>query len=231
MELAHRFYQKSKKEQNKIQLVISVGASTVALFSVLLSYLTGLYFIAVFFIAILLSVIAPFFDTPAMKKSGKLVYYSPLFLTELEKNGVVSIHGGTLLDYVFVIDRNLTGSQRTKFIIISYLEGLLKLIDDYEVGKGSPVKIKGTSYIINRKTAQRLGFSVVSTDLVQKIVLLFNYVNLAFLLSIAKAKLTLPDLSEIITLETDPQTLIQKKNYLLSLHKKLTHTTASAAEV
>ena len=41
---------------------------------------------------------------------------------------MIKIHGGTLFDYVFVIDQKMNGKQRTNFIIQQYLEGLLNLI-------------------------------------------------------------------------------------------------------
>jgi hypothetical protein len=34
-----------------------------------------------------------------------MIYYSPLFITEKPKDGLIKIHGGTLFDYYFVIEK------------------------------------------------------------------------------------------------------------------------------
>ncbi|MEJ8803516.1 hypothetical protein [Pontibacter sp. H249] len=178
-------------------------------------------------VGITLSVIAPFFDTPSLKKKGKLVYYSPLFLAEKEKNGVITIHGATLFDYVYVIDRQLSGKQRTTFVIQSYLEGVLALINEYEALGTYSIKIKGTSYILSKSTAKKLGFTEVKTDFVQKVILIYNYVNLALSHSIAKAKLSLPNFGNVRTFEAELSTLVDKKQYMLQLKEKLKNNTAN----
>src|SRR5690606_19696192 len=99
-------------EQNKIQFLIGLFALLFILVFSYISILLGVFFLAIFAFAITLSIIAPFFDTPSLRKSGNLIYHSPLFISEKPKNGVVKIHGGTLFDYVFVIDRNMNGKQR-----------------------------------------------------------------------------------------------------------------------
>lgn len=43
------------------------------------------------------------------------MYYSPLFLTENPKNGLIKIHEGTLLDYCFVIDRKMNRKHKDRF--------------------------------------------------------------------------------------------------------------------
>lgn len=121
-----------------------------------------------------MSIIAPFFDTPSLAKQGELIYYSPLFLTEKGKNGVITMHGGTLFDYYYVLDRTLNGTQRTKLIIKGYLDGLLNLIEEYEGKVPNLIKIKGTSYIINERTANKIGLKKVKTSLLQSFILGFN---------------------------------------------------------
>jgi hypothetical protein len=87
-----------------------------------------LYFLICVSIAISLSIIASFFDNPALKKQGKLIYYSTLFVAGKEEKGIIKIHGGSLFDYVFVIDKTLSAKQRINFILQKYLEGILSLI-------------------------------------------------------------------------------------------------------
>ncbi|MBK6266185.1 hypothetical protein JKA74_14160 [Marivirga sp. S37H4] len=188
----------------------------------LIAIYSGIYLIAILSITITLSVIAPFFDTPSLSKSGQLIYYAPLLLAEKEKNNLIIIHGGTLFDYYFVINKDLNGRQRTNFIIKNYLEGILKLIEAYEGKANDSIKIKGTSYILNERTAKKIGFRTVRTDPIQKVILIYNYVNLTISYSIAKAKLSFPNLKEIKTFEADLNDLIEHKEFLIDFHNRIT---------
>lgn len=186
--------------------------------------MTNLYFIAILSMAILLSIIAPFFDTPSLRKSGNLIYYSPLFITEKPRKGILKIHGGTLFDYVFVLDYQMNGKQRTAFIIQQYIQGLLNLIQEFEDGEIGSLKIKGTSYIINERTAQKIGFKTTKTDNLQKLILTYNYVNIMISNSIAKAKFSFPNLGKIKTFETELAELVANKESLKTLNNKLKYT-------
>ncbi len=94
----HKFYIKTQKKQNQIQFMIGFIAFIVIAFSFFISWITGFYLIGILTLAIVISILAPFFDTPSLKKQGKLIYHSLLFLSEKPKNGIISIHGGTLFD-------------------------------------------------------------------------------------------------------------------------------------
>jgi hypothetical protein len=170
--------------------------------------------------AVTLSIVAPFFDTPSLRKSGKLTYHSLLFLSEKPHKGVITIHGGTLFDYVFVLDNRIDGNQRRVFIVQQYVEGLLSLIEKY-VGDTDDMIIRGTSYIINERTAKRMGFDVVKTELLQQIILTYNYFNIAATYSLAKGKLRFPNISKTKTFETSLQRLKERKQYLIDLNEKL----------
>ncbi|WP_148561712.1 hypothetical protein [Pontibacter korlensis] len=104
-----------------------------------------------------------FFDTPSLKENNKLTYYSPLFLADKEKNGVITIQGGTLFNYLYVLDMQRE-QQRTSYIIQSYLEGILALIEECGALDTCSSKVKATSYILNKRTAERLGFTEVKTE-------------------------------------------------------------------
>lgn len=221
MKLEHRFYQKTVKEQTKIKVLIAIFAIMLFLFSLSLSILSGFYSFAIVSFAIILSVIAPFYDTPSLKKSGRLIYLSPLFLTEKEKDGVIKIHGGTLFDYVFVLDKKMSGKLRTLFIVQQYLQGLLNLVEAYESGYETNLKIKGTSYIINERTARKIGFEVIQTDSIQMLILILNYFNLLTSNSIAKGRLSFPNLKNIKTYETNLAELINRKTVISELNNKL----------
>ncbi|HSI69041.1 MAG TPA: hypothetical protein VK941_02330 [Gillisia sp.] len=216
----HTFYQKTKKEQSKNLLLIGLAALALNVIVLLVSIYTGWYLLVIFTFAITLSIIAPFFDTPNMVKRGKLDYYSSLFLAENEKEGVINIHGGTLFDYYFVIDRRLNGQQRTNLIIQKFVEGLLNLSKSYKANDHQ-VKVMGTSYILNERTLKKAGFTVVKTDFLQYAILIWNYFNLTLSLSIAKAKLTFPDIRKVVTFEADLNSLLKRKAFLESLNERL----------
>lgn len=217
----HRFYSKSEKEQKLIQIKIGGLAVLANLVVAAISVFSGLYFLIFLSFVITLSIIAPFFDVPALKEKGKLKYYSSLFIVENEKNGVIVVHGGSLFDYVFVLDKNLKGKQRTNFILQQYLEGLLNLIETCEGSQNNLVKIKGTTYILNQRTANKLGFKVVETDFIQNFLLIFNYMNILVASSFAKKRLSFPKLINIKTFEGELHKLIEHKEFMIELNKKL----------
>jgi hypothetical protein len=145
--LKHRFYNKSRKEQNRILGAIALGFMLMITASIIISIYAEIYLIGILTFAIGLSIIAPFFDMPSLKKSGKIIYYSPLFIAEKPKNDTLKVHGGTLFDYYFVIDKERNAKERTNFILQQYVEGLLRLMADYKTDE--KLIIRGTSYIIN----------------------------------------------------------------------------------
>ncbi|MDW5290343.1 hypothetical protein R6X41_16085 [Formosa sp. PL04] len=104
-----------------IALALNVIVLVVSIFS-------GFNFLICFSIVVTLSIIAPFFDIPTLKRKGKLIYYSSLFIAEKEKKGLIIIHGGSLFDYIFVLDKSFNGKQSTNFILQKYLEGCRLLL-------------------------------------------------------------------------------------------------------
>ena len=222
----HNYYLKSSKEQNQIQIKIAVIAFFFNLLVLALSIVSGLYILLLLSITITLSIIAPFFDIPALKKNGRLIYYSSLFIAEKEKDGKIIIHGGSLFDYVFVIDKKLTGKQRTNFILQKYLEGILNLMAVCEKNHNTSVKIKGTTHILNDRTANKIGLKIIKTDFIQKLILTYNYVNVLISNSIAKRKLSFPKMNNIRTFESELNELIEKKEFIRELNNKLKYTLA-----
>jgi hypothetical protein len=217
----HPYYLKPKKEQNKIQIKIGFIALFFNVIVMVVSIFSGLYFLICISIVTTLSVIAPFFDIPALKKQGKLMYYSTLFVTEKEEKGSIKIHGGSLFDYVFVIDKTLNGQQRTNFILQQYLEGILNLIAVCEKENNTDVKIKGTTYILNERTGHKIGLNSIKTDFIQKLILRFNYVNILISNSIAKRKISFPKLNAIKTFESTIEELIKRRAFIEELNERL----------
>ncbi|MBN7816973.1 hypothetical protein [Algoriphagus pacificus] len=221
MKLNHGFYLKSNKEQVWIQVKIGIVSILLLLLVFLICWKTSFFLPLIICIPITISIIAPFFDVPALKRTGDLVYYSPLFLAEKTKKGKMIIHGGTLFDYVFVIDRKMNGRKRMNFILQQYLEGLDHMINHLEKEEIEKLTIRGSSYIMNERTAQKLGFQVVQTDFLQKCILVYNYFNLLFSYSLAKGKWTWPKLGDTKTFEAKLDELIERRVYINTLVKKI----------
>ena len=72
-------------------------------------------------IVIIISLIAPFFDVPSLVEKGSLKYHSLFLISEKKNKEIIKIHGGTLFDYYFVFNENWNGKERTKLIILEYL--------------------------------------------------------------------------------------------------------------
>ena len=102
---------------------------------------------------------------------------------------------------------------------------LLHLMEEYKNDK--KMKIRGTSYIINKKTAEKIGFEIVETDILQKIILIYNYCNILISNSIAKKKLSFPKLNKTKTFEANVSQLLKRKEYIESLNKSLKSTIAN----
>lgn len=221
MEFDHRFYEKTKKQQKAFQTKLAVLTFGILLLLVVLGFLTGYYVVALAVIPLVISVVAPFYDVPSLYKKGKLYYHSSLFLSETPKNEIFKIHGGTLFDYWFVINRKSSGHERRKFIIYQYLSGLLNLIEKYGNEDKDDFKVKGTSYILNKRTAERLGFHVQKPDVVDSLILFFNYFNILVTSTIGNAKLNFPRLNNIYTFETSIRELNEKRQVIERLKNNL----------
>ena len=123
----------------------------------------------------------------------------------------------------FVIDKKMNGRQRTEFIIQQYINGLLVFIEKHKNDK--QMKIQGTSYIINERTAEKIGFKIVDTNILEQITLTYNYFNILISNSIAKNKLSFPNLKKTKTFEADIGQLLDRKEYIEKLYKSLKNIT------
>ncbi|WP_116107966.1 hypothetical protein [Lewinella sp. IMCC34191] len=155
----------------------------------------GLLVISVFSFAITLTVVASFFDVPSLVERGKLTYYSPFLLGEEPKNGRMTVHGGTLFDYYFTLDRSDPGTVRTRQVLVEYLRGLLALTEAHD----DELTVRGTSYIVGERTASRVGLTKTPTDSLQYLILLFNYFNLAVAMRLVKGRWEWPNLHRVHT--------------------------------
>lgn len=218
--MTHKFYQKSDSGQRRFLWKFGSLLFLVCSLILVIAYLSGFYFLG-FLIPLFFLIAAPFLDLPMGRKSGKFIYYSPLFITEPEKDNKIIVHGGTLFDYLYTITPDLTGRERTKFVLYGYLLGLIKLISEYENQDKKNLRIRGTSYIINEKTAKRFGLHPVQTDFLQYLILLFNYIPITISNSFIKRKLHFPKISEIKTYEAEISEVSRHKEKLIQLKNQL----------
>ncbi|TDN88116.1 hypothetical protein DET49_10966 [Salegentibacter sp. 24] len=217
----HKFYIKSNKEQTLEILKFSGLALLIFLGFVLIGLFLEWYFLPLLALPLILSVLAPFIDTPQGKKQGKLIYYTPLFITEKIKNEKIIIHGGTLFDYYYVLDRNWKERQRIRFILRQYILGLLKLSESFHAKNAEYISLEGTSYILNERTAEKLGFHKKRTNFLQQFILTYNYLQILLANSIAKGKLSFPDLARVNTYTAPLSAIKQNKIFLKQLADKL----------
>ena len=216
----HPYFAKTSAEQNRYMLY-AIGITVIlGILAFLLFWWLHLLFVGILICFILITLLAPFVDVPGMVKAEKLTYHSVFLLAEAPKDGVLNLHGGTLFDYVYVLDFKQSGNVRTAFILQKYLEGLLHLIAHYE-GKEQSLTLRWTSYIVNQRTAARLGFKPEPKDGLQQLILAFNYGNLLVSNSLAKGKLSFPKLSTTQTYEAALDDLIARKAYIKQLLKRM----------
>lgn len=219
--MEHRFYEKTLKQQHIIQFKILGPA---ILFIIVLGgvfYLLDVSFLIFIGFSITLSIIAPFIDVPSGVKSGSLKYYSPILIGESVKNGILKLHVGTLFHYYYVLNKRTSRTERKKQAFRGYIQGLISLIEEYEITRPNAIKIKATSYIINKRTAEKIGLCKVKTDFLGHLILYFNYFNLLCSLSLMNTKLSFPNLSDMCSFEGDLDDLISKKNYLIALKNRI----------
>ncbi|MDZ7756451.1 hypothetical protein [Rhodohalobacter sp.] len=218
--MEHRFYQKNESEQKRILQKTGAVLFVMSIIILAISYLTDFYLL-IFLIPVFILIAAPFIDLPMGKKSGKFIYYSPLFITEEERNNKVTVHGGTLFDYVYTIKPDMQGRERTQFVLYGYISGLVNFVSVHENQNKDNLKVRGTSYIINRRTARRFGLQPVQKDFLQILLLLFNYIPITISYSFLKQKLQFPKMSDVQTYEGTLSEIAAHKEELIRLKNRL----------
>ena len=164
-----------------------------------------------------LTVVAPFFDVPSLVRRGELVYYSPFLLAERPRQGRLKLHGGTLFDYYFSLDRQQNPGRRVQAVLAGYLRGLDALMES----QPDELIVEGTSYIVGPRTAARLGFTRRPTRPGQYLILLFNVLNLSCSLRLLRGRWMLPNLRRVRTYEARGGALRARQDFLLSLLRRL----------
>ena len=216
----HQFYQKTESEQRKFLWKTGAFLSLICSVVLVTAYLSGFYLL-IFLLPIVILIAAPFIDLPMGEKSGKFIYYSPLFIIEKEKNNQITVHGGTLFDYFFTVNPDMNGRERTQFVLYGYVSGLINFISQHENQDKDNLKVRGTSYIINTRTATRFGFHPVQKDFLQVLILIFNYIPITISYSFLKQKLRFPKISDVQTYESTFSEIAEHKDELIRLKHRL----------
>src|SRR6056297_698572 len=171
----HSFSLKSRTEQKRFQArLVSVSPLFIGAVSALL-YLAGLLPLIFLVFALVLSIIAPFLDVPSMVRSGKLRYYSPFLLGETERNSTLVLHAGTLFDSWFLFRKNMPASERKRLAMGGMIEGMINLSEEHKRADRRDLKVRTTSYILNERSAEKLGLEKRPTDAFQTLILYYNY--------------------------------------------------------
>ncbi len=219
MRVIHRFYLHPEKTRKKkiVAYIVYIISLIAAVIILALGYRS---FIPLIFIPIILSFFASFVDVPMGRKSGHLIYYSPLLLASALKKGVIELHGGTLFDYYFTLTVNRSENRNRKMVIYSYLEGLINLLAAWDE-KSDNVKLSANTYFISPKTASKLGFRHVSTNHFQKLLMLFNYLPIMISYSIANGKLSFPNVLQLKSYECTIGELRKNEDYLKEMFERI----------
>ncbi|MBL6448696.1 hypothetical protein JMN32_20455 [Fulvivirga sp. 29W222] len=217
--MEHVFFLKAEKEQRLFLLKISAVLLLSILIVLSLAWLFNFYLLVVI-IPVLISIAAPFIDVPTGVKSGQFTHYSSLFIASSERKGEVAVHGGTLFDYYFNL-ASVKPAERKKVVLLSYLKGLMRLVEKYEEDGREELVIKGTSYVINERTAEKVGFKPVRTDFLQKMILALNYIPVIIAYSYTQGKVGVPDLSKVITLKATIKELADHKEAITRLVQRM----------
>lgn len=158
--------------------------------------------------------LAVFSLTPLMKISGYYIYYSPMLLG-IKSKKKLDLHNGTTFDYLLNMKLMDTGIIARYKILAYYMEGLLKIINDIEIGKiNKSITIEGTSYFFSDSTAIKLGFTLRKPMFHYYFNFILNFFDLTFMYSYSKGRFTIPRIFQIKRAVITPSELCTQKENL-----------------
>lgn len=221
----NRFYQLPGIAQWSISLLMMLFAAVLIMLWMWLISKSNLFFLLLFlYVPVFQFLLAPFFTLVGMYK-----YLSPMLLVYSPSNKKYDLHNGTSFDYLFLYQKGTRGYVWQSILLKNYLDGLLAIIQELEEEKiPDIIVIRGSSYFFSERTAQKLGFELRSTGLAEKLNIIANYLDLLWMYSLSKGKMSFPKLNNVKTAQTTGARLRERKGELLKLRSVIGQRVASA---
>jgi len=163
-----------------------------------------------------------FLATPIFTQLGFYHYYSPMVVSFGKNERYIDLHNGTSFDYLFEMSGIRPGIHWKKRMLRHYLQALCNIAERIRKGElPDSLSIRGSSYFISPRTAAKLGFTVGSTSLLEKVNISLNYLDLLWMYSLSNGRLTFPNLTSISTVRTSGTVLVERLPQFSSLLKRL----------
>lgn len=174
-------------------------------------YLMTLHIAWIFFVFTLVS-LQHLLLTSWMRLTGVYDYLSPMLLVFNPNVEEYDLHNGTSFDYLWVMRGVRAGGELRNKLLAYYFQGLLQIINRIERGElPQTVLIKGSSYFFSERTAKRLGFDVLKTDGSVGLNIILNYLDLIWMYSLSRGKLSFPKLGAVKTAQITGEKLLLQK--------------------
>ncbi|MCF8261986.1 MAG: hypothetical protein K9J12_14505 [Melioribacteraceae bacterium] len=199
-------------------IVLLMGAA------VLYLAIEQIYFPLILILVPILKPIAHFSLAPILRLTGFLKYYSPMLLGVKMDDETLEIHNGNSFDYLINMKWKHRGDDAKKQIMIYYLMGLLKIIDEIERNNlQNKLYIVGVSYFLSQNTIRKLGFEEETVRFRRKFLFFVDYINLFLMYSYANGRMCFPNVFELKKVKISANKLIASKTKIFSMLNSLKH--------
>jgi hypothetical protein len=145
-----------------------------------------------------------------------------MLLGYMANNVQIDLHSGGSFDYLMVLRKTRSGALIRRRLMLFHIEGLIFIIEQIEQGKiPATVKIIGTSYFFNERTANKIGFELREPSFFYRLNLFVNFIDLLWMYSLSQGKLSIPKVWQAKKVHLLGKKLVENKEYLVNLQKKL----------
>lgn len=163
-----------------------------------------------------------FTSHPFFTLVGVYTYYSPMLLGYMANKVQIDLHSGGSFDYLLVMSKNRRGAMVRRSLMVFHIAGLLRIIEQIEQGKiPASVKIIGTSYFFNERTAKKIGFELREPSFFYRLNLFVNFLDLFWMYSFSQGKLSIPKVWQAKKVYLIGSKLVENKEFLTHMHQKL----------
>lgn len=175
-----------------------------------------------YFLFLIYVPVGQFAFTPIFKLIGVYKYYSPMLLGYMANDNKIDLHSGGSFDYLFVMRKFRAGIEISTNLLIFHVEGLMKIIQLIE-NKSIPesVSIVGTSYFFNDRTLSKMGFESVKPSFFYRLNLFVNFIDLIWMYSLSKGKLSIPKLWNAKKASISGAKLVESKKAIEDVYNKM----------